>query len=133
MARPQLGVGGAMPMPRKERAASAPMAPGIRMVVRTVIVAARLGRISPPRMRPGEAPNERAAVTKLRCLSDMVWPRAIRAIEGQPKTPMMRIMKRALGKVEGTRADRAIMKTRAGKASMKSVKRERAASSRPPQ
>ncbi len=54
--RPHDGVGGLTPTPRKDRAASAPILPGIETVVKTMTVAAMFGTISRTMMRADPVP-----------------------------------------------------------------------------
>src|SRR5271167_5016823 len=89
---PQLGVGGWMPRPRKERVASKTMAVGMYSVASTSTGASRFGRMSTNMMRNGPAPSDLAASMYSFSFSDSVWPRTIREMPAQEKnemTPMM--------------------------------------------
>ena len=132
MERPQDGVGGGTPTPRKDRAASAVILPGMEMVVSTMMVATRLGRTWVVMMCRPPAPMAREAPTKVRARTAMVRERRTRAVEGQPRIPMMRIMTGTRGAVAGMIAEMAIMKTRWGKPRAMSVRRETMASHQPP-
>ena len=132
MDRPQDGVGGATPTPRKDRAASAVILPGIAIVVKTMMVATRLGRTWVIRTWPWEAPMAREAPTKVRPRRASVRLRRTRAVEGHPRIPMMRIMTSTRGAVAGMIAEIAIMKTRCGKPRVTSVSREASTSHQPP-
>ena len=129
---PHEGVGGATPTPRKGRAASAVILPGMEMVVNTMMVATRLGRTWVVRTCHWEAPMAREAPTKARLRSARVRLRRTRAVEGQPRIPMMRIMTGTRGAVAGMMAETAIMNTRCGKPRVTSVRREMRASHQPP-
>ena len=69
---------------------------------------------------------------KVRARTAMVRERRTRAVEGQPRIPMMRIMTGTRGAVAGMIAEMAIMKTRWGKPRVMSVRRETIASHQPP-
>src|SRR5690606_38235180 len=119
--RPQEGVGGGTPTPRNESAASAPIAPGIEMVVNTTIVAARLGSTWRNSTCAGEAPSAREARTNPALRSAIVCPRTTRAIEDQPNRPMTSTSRSRRGNQPGATAPIAIMKTSAGRPTSTSI------------
>lgn|GEM_PF-4998591 len=132
MVRPHDGVGGITPTPRKDRAASAPIFPGMEIVVKTMMVATRLGSSWVASTWISPAPIAREACTKTRPLSDMARLRRTRAVDGQPRIPMMRIIIGILGALEGRMAEIAIMNTSCGNPRMTSVVLEATASHQPP-
>src|SRR6185312_1127796 len=80
---PQLAVGGRMPTPRNESAASIRMFEGICRLANTMIGAVRLGRISRTMILASEAPSAREASTNSRSRSDSTRPLTMRAMYGQ--------------------------------------------------
>ena len=77
---PHEELGGWTPAPRKESAASNSMLLAIVRVKKTMIVEARLGRISPNITRSGPAPWAMAASTNSFWLSERTSPRSGRAM-----------------------------------------------------
>ena len=132
MDRPHDGVGGVTPTPRKDSAASAPILPGMEMVVKTMIVATRLGSICRTTMCTWLAPIACEARMKVRDRNDIAWLRSTRAVEGHPSSPMMRTMTVTRGAVAGMTAEIAIMKTSCGNPRITSVPRDATASHQPP-
>ena len=77
--RPQVGVGGGMPAPRKDSVASAMITTPMLSVTSTMKVLSTLGRMWVSMMRSGEQPRTSASATKSRCLSASTSPRMMRA------------------------------------------------------
>ncbi len=77
---PQEELGGCTPAPRKESPASKSMLLAIIRVKKTMIVEARLGRISLNITRTGPAPCAIAASTNSFSLRARTWPRIGRAM-----------------------------------------------------
>src|ERR1700733_1264716 len=94
---PQLGVGGWMPRPRKDRVDSKTMALGMYSVAMTRTGASRFGRMSRNMIRNGPAPSDLAASMYSFSLMDRVWPRTIRAMPAQEKKVTMTMMIVRLG------------------------------------
>jgi hypothetical protein len=132
MVPPQLGVGGGTPAPRNDSAASRPMKVGMLTVATAMIGPHRLGSRSAARTCRGPAPNERAAATNPRVLSDSVWARTTRAVTGQPNTAMMRISSKGRGNAGGASAPTAIMKISQGNPSRKLMTQLATWSAQPP-
>src|SRR6185503_2028082 len=88
--RPQVGVGGGMPAPRKLSAASAKITTPMLSVSRTMNVLSTFGRMCVSIMRTSEHPRTLARATKSRCFKASTSPRMIRA-KGAQSSRLMAI------------------------------------------
>src|SRR5713101_6495486 len=101
---PQLGAGGGMPMPRKDRVASKLTAVGMYKVARTRTGPSRFGRMSRNMIRQGPAPSDLAASMYSFSFSDRVWPRTMREMPAQEKNVITPITIARLGLKAAARA-----------------------------
>ncbi len=126
---PHEGVGGCVPMPRKESAASVRMPKATEKEHCTRSGARQLGRMWRITRRRSEAPSARAAATKSCSLTDSTWARMSRAKFGTNTTPMANSAWMSLG------PSTAVMpsaRTRPGKDRITSSPRMITLSTRPP-
>src|SRR4026208_1968442 len=89
---PHEGVGGLMPTPMNESAASVKMAVGIPKVIETTIGVRALGRTWRDITRQKPAPRARAPSTNSFSLMERTWARVCRAVPHHPGTPTAREM-----------------------------------------
>ncbi len=127
---PQDGVGGLMPTPRKERAASATMLEGKARAPYVITGAASEGSSSRRAMAHLRRPLSRAAATKSRDVRASAWARTIFEMPDQPMPPRTRAIRTGRGKVSGTIARSARAMTMSGRATLMSVTRLRSWSTR---
>ena len=76
---PHSGVGGCAPSPRNESAAAEMIAPPMPSVPWTMRGVMALGKMRRNRMRAGDTPKARSAVTKSISLTEITLARAMRA------------------------------------------------------
>lgn len=122
---PQDGVGGLMPTPRKDRAASTMMLVGKARAAYVMTGAASEGSSSRRAMDHFPRPLSRAAATKSRDFRVSAWARTIFDVPAQLMPPMTRAMRTGRGKVSGTIARSARAMTMIGRATLMSVIRLR--------
>jgi hypothetical protein len=127
--RPQLGVGGGTPRPRKLRAASSSKMSEVLSAAITTMIGKTLGRMCSAINRRDGAPSAWAPTTKSRLDIDRVSARTTRAIEVHETNPITMKIVRRLGPRTATRA---IASSSGGRDSIRSVKRIRIKSTAPP-
>ncbi len=127
--RPQLGVGGGTPSPRKLRAASSSSVPEVPSAAITMMIGSTLGRMCRAISWPEGAPSARAPKTKSRFDIVSVSARTTRAICVHDTSP---ITSKIVSRLGLSTATSAIANKSAGKESITSVKRIRRKSIAPP-
>ena len=95
--RPQEGIGGGRPIPRKERPASAKMLPAIISVETTTTGPRQFGNKWPMRILKSDWPKALAPNTNSLPRIEITWPRTIRATPGQPTNPKAAKITTSLG------------------------------------
>ena len=128
--RPQVGVGGGTPMPRKLRPASRRIVPEVLSAAITMSVGATFGSTWRSEDAAVAGPHARARRrTKSRSRSDSVSLRTTRATPVQLTRPITTKIVHTLGRSTATSATAS---SRPGNASMTSVQRIRTTSTAPP-